>query len=358
MVQSVRFLQRLAFVVLPMLGVIVDAIAPDAAAQASSPPARNFAQEISRARGEWTRDSNKIARLLGELRTKLGALDRTSAEVKKLRKELNALTAEKRQALEDLRNGAFCTGCSQTRSVLLAQGDPFPHPGQESRPATPEELKRAEDDYNNRIARLRARLSKAESEERQAKAEMDSALHELNVTIPEYHRNLLQEQSLRAAAWGQEKQSLETALEALLRSLETATEASRSTRSPEAGEAAALHLRIQRRQFDDKQQQASAAESRARQDAQTFANTATRDLARLGGLAAPLPERFGFPGGWFLSRKISIPPLGIGYTVLAVRRFEPSGSDSVRDLLNSGGATRKPGEKAGTKSVRDLLEGS
>jgi len=48
---------------------------------------------------------------------------------------LAELRANRDSDLEDFRHGAYCSGCGKTRSQWLAEGQPFPHPGE--RPVTP-----------------------------------------------------------------------------------------------------------------------------------------------------------------------------------------------------------------------------
>ncbi|MFZ5494411.1 MAG: hypothetical protein ACOZE5_03620 [Verrucomicrobiota bacterium] len=321
---------------------------------------RNFPQEIAKARDAWNGDSKRIAELLRILREQVGILAPLEKELAAARKELAALMAEKAQALEDLRNGAFCTGCNRTRSELLAKGEGFPHPGQQSRPATPEELARAENDYDARIGRLRARVNDLENRFKAAKSKLDNAHHELNVTIPRYHKDLLAERDLRMREWSAEWEEFDRQLDSLQQAAEAAAKAVKQAQGGDAAEAAEMNLRIQGRQLDETAAKARAAEGRARQQAQSFVTTARGDLDRLAKLAENLPATFGLPGGWFLARQIGIPPLAMDYTVAAVRCVEtPSGGDGVRDLLGeSGTKSRAPQpEKDSPKSMRDLLEG-
>jgi hypothetical protein len=320
---------------------------------------RNFPQEIAKARDAWNRDSKRIAELLRILREQAGILTPLEKELMAARKDLADLIAEKAQALQDLREGAFCTGCGRTRSELLAKGEGFPHPGQQARPATPEELAKAENDYDARIDRLRARVNDLENRFKEAKSKLDNAHHELNVTIPRYHKDLLAERDLRMQEWSSEWEEFDRQLESLQQAAEAAAKAVKQAQGGDATDAAEMNLRIQRRQLDETAAKARAAEGRARQQAQSFVTTTRGDLDRLAKLAENLPDTFGLPGGWFLARQIGVPPLAMDYTVAAVRRMEaPSGGDRIRDLMGEGGTkSRTQPEKSSSKSMKDLLEG-
>lgn len=67
------------------------------------------------------------------------------------------LVSEKAKALAEMRQGLFCTGCSRTRSDILANDGPpavFPHPGQQIRAATQAELDAKGREFDSQIESL------------------------------------------------------------------------------------------------------------------------------------------------------------------------------------------------------------
>lgn len=78
-----------------------------------------------------TREVARILESIEQLKRKAGSL---SGEIPKLKDRRQSL-------LEEYRNGLFCSGCSQTKSQILAKGEKFPHPGQKIIQPTPEQIK-------------------------------------------------------------------------------------------------------------------------------------------------------------------------------------------------------------------------
>ncbi|MGC4074208.1 MAG: hypothetical protein QM760_17195 [Nibricoccus sp.] len=358
MIRLARFAQHLAVVVCCLLwkGAALRAQSP---ASASTSPSPNYlTQEISRARSAWDKESGQLAEILRNLKTKAGEVNRLTKEIEKLRKEIADLEVEKAQALEDMLNGEFCSGCGQTRRALLARGEPFPHPDQHARPATPEELKRTENEYNERLARLRKKLQELENQSKQVSGEISDLYHRFRVLLPVYHGDILKERDLRLADWTQEKETIERGLETLHAGVEAAAGALKKMPAGADTSVAETQLRIQEKQLAASVQKGAGAESRARQQAQQFSAAATKDMDSLAKIAAEIPEVFGLPGGWFLGQNLTNPPRPVAYTVYAVRRFDPPSSPgSIDNLLGDSKRTNSPQTPAPQKSMKDLLEG-
>lgn len=338
----------------------VAASVPGAPAKAPPDPRIAVQQKIARARSEWQGHSSRLATLLGKLKTQAEALTRLEKDVPALRREIKQRETEKEVELEELRQGMFCSGCGQTRREILAGGDRFPHPGQRSLPATPEQIAAAEKKHDARIEPLRKRLKGLMDERSRTENDLQAALHELTVLIPKYHKAMLDERGHRLDDWRYEKHALEEGLKSLSESVGTAAETTKDTREPEALQFAQANLRILRNQFDSSWKSAQAAHARAEQQASSFASAAQADMERLGRIASALPHKFGLPGGWFLSRRLTGPPMGVSYRVAGVRRFDlPAGAGDVRRLLGEGGAKEAPSRpEPAKKSMKDLLEGN
>ena len=93
---------------------------------------------------------------VGELnRAHLQTYSDEQDKLKQLQQELSALYTERDQALDELRRGRFCNGCSNTASELRRRGtyDVERHFAENggTRPARPEEIKRKEDEYAQKI---------------------------------------------------------------------------------------------------------------------------------------------------------------------------------------------------------------
>lgn len=353
-----QYLTRLGWCLLWGSAALV-AQTPAPSASTSKPPAQ-LAKEISTARANWTRDSKEIAKLLELLKSKVAELTRREKEIDELKRDLANLENEKATALQDMREGAFCTGCGETRTALLSRGEPFPHPGQASRPATPEELQNAARKFDERLARLRAKLRELEPPQKEGESDVSAAMHRLRVLIYSYHASILKEQELRQLDWAFEKSRIENSLETLHASAQTAGKSIASAQTRDEAEASRLQHRIALKQFGDSVQKGAAAEARARQQAQSYINAARDDMSGLASLAEKLPQKFGIPGSWFLASDLKTPPRAIDYTVTSVRRFDNDGRDatSAEALLGDAAAKTKPKHQdSSSKSVTDLLEG-
>jgi hypothetical protein len=312
----------------------------------SATVAPNYPAAIADARRTWSAEGKEIADLLRRLAAASDKAAKAEKELDRERKALADLAVERKAALEDLRNGAFCTGCGRTRSELLARGESFPHPGQQSRPATPEELAKAEQDFDNRATVIRRRIAALEPELKSAQAEVMDAHHRVMVVIPSYHKHLGEEQDNRLGKWLDEKTTAETDLKALQTTVAAQAGPAREKTTQQ------LTLRLG---------SAQSAEDRARQEERLFRKDVLAALDYLAGIARPIPERYGVSGP-FLAGNIRTPPRAVGYTVPAVYvggPAAPAPAGDLQQLLDGPARPKGDGAKtpAGDKSVQDLLNG-
>lgn len=182
-----------------------------------------IAREIVAARSEWRERSSVIRGLVEKLKDLARSLTELEDRSAKVAAEISKLVAEKETTLAELRQGMFCSGCGRTRADILAKGERFPHEGRTSTPATPEQIKAAEDGFDRRIAPLKKEGTKLAADEAAQRAEIFDLVFKFNSAWPVYHGWIAREQKLRMAEWEIEKSALEKQLEAL-RSAHTAAE--------------------------------------------------------------------------------------------------------------------------------------
>lgn len=326
---------------------------------ASSPPPRNFAAEIAHARAAWVHSSNELYDLLTRLTPAIEATRELTQKLDAQRREIAALEKKRDQALDEMRHGEFCTGCGRTRSDILAHGEPFPHPGQQVRPATPEELENTRRTFADQLAALNAELSRLQHR----KPDADSLVNDLYLRYlrlyPQYHQQLVEERELRVAAWIAQSGALAARLRLRNRN---AVAAEYAFAGAAASDRAAEKTRVEQahRLLQEAGRDARAAAARAQGEERDFTLAASADLDRLGRVALLVPGGFGTPDGWFIDKVIrSCPPLE--YTIRGV-----SGADGIaappgdaRALLEgSAAADRDKSNRSSTSSARDLLEGN
>jgi hypothetical protein len=172
----------------------------------------SFIRGIDQASSGWKTESAAIRGLLRKLKALADRLERLEQDVAKGRRSLRDLIAEKERALDEMRRGQFCSGCGQTKSAILAQGETFPHSGQREIPASPEQLKKAEEDFDRRIVASRAALRKNEQDEAAVRDELNATYFDFNRRRPIYHAHFAQEQNLRMQSWDVEKAQWEAKL--------------------------------------------------------------------------------------------------------------------------------------------------
>lgn len=326
---------------------------------AAAATAFNFPAAIAEAHRAWGADARELTELLHKLKAASAKAGRAEDALNDARRALEKLTRERREALDDLRNGAFCSGCGKTRSELLARGESFPHPGQQSRPATPEELASAERDFAARMDIQRRLIARYEPELKDARAELDAAHHRFMVLLPVYHRHIDEEQQHRLGKWLDEKTAAEAALKAMHEAVAVATAKIKAMKDADQARPAQTELEQLNRQLAQRLAAGRIAGDRARSEERFFRKDVLASLDSLGRIAEPIPDRFGI-SGWFISKSIRNPPKAVGYTVNAVYVGAPNGpvaapASDLQRLLDGPGKT-KPA-KPGDKSVKDLLEG-
>jgi hypothetical protein len=325
------------------------------------PPTRSYASEIATARATWTGESSQLRRVLVDLRDLADTLTSLDTQLNRAKAGLASLEAEKERALEDMRNGEFCSGCGRSRSELLAAGDRFPHEGQEKVPAKPEQIEALEQRYDQRIKAQRSQVEELDRDFRRRKAAVDDLRFRFEALRPAYHSHIADERIARVRDWNVERTTLESRLEEQRQAILAAERAVRTAAVPAAADALRVNLRILQAQFADSLRSARAAQSRATQQADGYVKTVLQDLESLSALAAPLPSTFGLPGGWYMSQTLGNPPDPVACRLAPLQNWEDmAGGKGVRELLEPGAATapaRPANSPAPKKSVRDLLEG-
>lgn len=350
---------------LACLGVVSVPVIRGAPGGSKATPAPSLAKDIVHARAAWEADAGKVRELIGRLKESAGALTGLEDRISRQRGEIGDLEVRREAELEEKRRGQFCSGCGKTRTEILAQGDRFPHPGQHERPATPEELKAVEEKYAARLAPLRKQLQSMQEEQLQRQHMLNNAKHAFDVQIPLLHLNIRKEQDLRITAWGYEKDALERALTDLQDRVAAAKEAA-GGKDADAARSHQTVLRNLHKQFVDTLRRAGREHAGAEHDADTFMRAAKNALAGLADLAAPLPKKFGLPGGWFMgqqitntARPISIylkPVEGFAEPVLEEAEAEAGAGASGTDGADAGKDDALPGGKS-KQSMKDFMEG-
>ena len=101
--------------------------------------------------------TREVARMLDSIEQLQRKASSLSGEIAKLR--------DRRQSmLEEYRNGLFCSGCSQTKSQILAKGEKFPHPGQKIIQPTPEQIEAKDRELQSPIDDAVRRLGAVEKD--------------------------------------------------------------------------------------------------------------------------------------------------------------------------------------------------
>lgn len=122
---------------------------------------------------------------VGELnRQHLNTYSEEQNKLNQLKSELAALIREKRDVLEELRQGRFCKGCDNTASQLRNKGiydveDHFRKNGG-TYPAPPEKIKKAEEDFDRRIAAKQKVIDDFQSGENEFSRKRDNLSKQMN----------------------------------------------------------------------------------------------------------------------------------------------------------------------------------
>jgi hypothetical protein len=321
----------------------------------------NYPAAIAEARRTWSADARELAELLRKLAEAARKAGQTEDKLTEARRAVASLKRELEVALEEVRAGLFCDGCGRTRSDLLSHGESFPHPGQHSRPARPEDYERVEKDFANRMDLQQQVIARLEPELTDAKSDLMALHHRFLVLLPAYHRHLADESEQRLGKWLDEKTTAETELKAIhaaIAALKDKIRAMNDVGQVKQGEA---ELKRLEQQLAQRVTDSKFAGSRAQQEERNLRKDVLASLDSLGRIAEPIPNRFGIDG-WFISKSIRNPPKPVGYTVNAIYVGSPNATVSeLQDLLNGTPApnpTPNPNAKSPKeKSVQDLLDG-
>jgi hypothetical protein len=331
-----------------VLGLAVfSGLASGALAQGST----DKSKEIAAAHTAWQREAAKLRTQLQQLHALCSEFISLHSRVDARKAELAALAEERRRTLDEMRRGQFCSGCGQTRSEILAKGERFPHPGEREVPATPQQIRNAEQRFDSRLQALQQQLRATEAE-RGAKAnDADSFLHQIRLTIPQLHIHLSQERDLHYTAWADAKRVFETEIAQARSELENLERSRRAERDPTELKLLESRLRVLQERLLSSTRRGQAAYARAEELAEAFRRGADGQLQSLDELAAGLPKHTSLPDGWFLGKSITGVPRGLQCNLLPL---DDRGSNAlVRAAERDAGNQSTPTKK----SVRDLLEG-
>lgn len=317
----------------------------------------NFPAAIGEARRAWGDDSRELADLLRKMADASGKAGRAEESLAEARRTLDELQRDLRKTLDELRSGAFCTGCGRTRSDLLAKGEAFPHPGQQSRPATAEELAKAKRDFEARMDVQRKLIARYEPELKDAESDLRDLHHRYLVLLPKFHLHLSQEQEHRLGKWLDEKTVAETELKALHEAIATQTDRIKALIDADQARLARADLDQTERQLTQRVAASRIANDRARQEERFSRKDILSHLDTLGRLAEAIPNRLAIDGR-FISTSIRNSPKPIGYTVNDIFVGGPGATVSDLQRLLSGAAkANAPQKRPVEKSVQDLLKG-
>ena len=104
----------------------------------------------------------------------------------RLKQRISQTLAQKDKALDEYRRGEFCTGCSRTRSDILANDSPpavFPHSGQQVRAATPEEIARKAREFDNLLVAAQRELDRTLGQIQDRKAQFEREAQSLATAL-------------------------------------------------------------------------------------------------------------------------------------------------------------------------------
>ncbi len=195
--------------------------------------------------------------------------------------EISALILRRDSQLAEYRLGLFCGGCGKTKSVLLAQGDEFPHPGQKIVQPTEAELRAKALELQAPIDRKEQEATKLRAKERDCRAILEELAEQLQfglwlwqTAITFEHNRILQEGELRAS------QSQEEARHAESRRSQ-AFIASTQAKDPGARKQAEAKLREARAQVQAAVAQKAADRAWEQTTLSRAAQTRDSELARL-----------------------------------------------------------------------------
>lgn len=145
----------------------------------------------------WRRASSHANRAIEMSSSITGSLDSLTGEVAKqmekleqLRKHASSLAVEianlkdhKEKLMEEFRNGLFCSGCSQTKSQILAKGETFPHPGQSIVRPTQAQIDAKDRELQSPIDATGRKLSETEKDAKTANDKSSNGLEQIRLGV-------------------------------------------------------------------------------------------------------------------------------------------------------------------------------
>ena len=308
-----------------------------------------YPSKIRTARSAWQRDSNRISELLGKLRDQATACNRLDDDIEKLEAEIRQVEKDLAAQLREMAEGKFCSECLRSASQLEREGEPFLYHVRKVRgtaiPASPEQFEKVRQRAAEKIASIRGRLNRQQDEKKKALSALNDALHQLQVSIATYHRDITTERDLQIASWAAEAGRWEEKLAAQQGQLNALA------KQP-ADPARDIQIRALDAQLRSSLTSTSAAEARARQTATTFTQTVRKDMDALARKAETIPSGQPLVDGWFIGKNIT--SQNISYVAGNIRRPQNSGA---AEILKGGATLEKSAAPTPGKSISDLLKG-
>jgi hypothetical protein len=317
-----------------------------------SPAQEKYPTKISTARSTWLRDSKRISELLEKLRDQATVCNRLDKEIAGSQEEIRRVEEELAEQLREMAEGRFCSECLRSATQLEREGEPFTYHVRKVKgtaiPASPEQFAQARQRAAEKIASIRKRLDQHLDEQKTSRDALSNALHELNVTVAAYHRDIMAERDVQIASWAYEASVWEKKLQELQAEMDVLA------KQPETS-ARDIRLRAVDAQFRSSLTSTSSAELRARQTATSFNQSVRKDMDYLAKRAEAIPSGQPLVDGWQIAR--SITSQNITYGAGPVRRPQ---SPNAAQILKGGSmpAPARGPAAVPEKSVSDLLRGS
>jgi hypothetical protein len=328
----------------------------------------SFAQESASytdavgARSAWIADSAEVRRLISKAKAVADAISGLKREREATEKNLKSLQAERTRALDEMLKGEFCSECGRPASKIEREERvPFESHVRRVRGvkkgATPEQIKKLEEDYDRLINPLKAKVVALEAKKRELDSECLLGGSDLKARIRIYHQNIDAEAKLRSQEWHVERARLQERLDHLLEELGQAELALTQNEDSQKRELLQLNVQVLQKQFTDAHRRAMADHARADQQATDFTKAATADIERHRKSAETLGDACwnatAFMTESFLKKSIFC-------YIAPIKRYDrgPVGGGDIRTLLEGGDSNRRaPSDGAPKKSLKELLEG-
>ena len=327
---------------------------------------------VQDARSAWVANSTRVRHLISRAKAVAEAILKLKEERSISENELVTLRVERKRALEELRNGKFCSKCGRTASqiereervafeshVISVQGY--------KRGPKPEEIKKVEDYYDRLINVLNEKIVRQEDEKRKLDTDCLNTGAELQTEIIKYFQNIDIESKMRIYEWDRERAALEKRLEQVMRDLASAELelAKNKEKQNECGSGddhqqmglLLANVQILTKQFSDSYRQAKADHKRADQAAATFSKLAFADIQSNRNLADTLGDGCWNATAFMISSSLK---KSIFCYICPIKAYtgKTGAETDLRRLLESGDTPRVKAPQALPKeSIRKLLEG-